>query len=188
MVVFMADEKFDAIIVLGGGITAKGNLSRVAKSRMDRAIELYRSGAAPRIIVTGKNEAQAIRRYAIRKSISPEDVMAESHALDTVGNAFFVRKNFLERNKWNNVIIVTSIFHVPRAKLVFRKVLGKPYVTRFAPSVRVLSDRMFNKKLQAEKGLLLLTRFLSALVADGDMQAIGNFLDKNPLYAAYNRS
>ncbi|MBI2143287.1 YdcF family protein, partial [Candidatus Woesearchaeota archaeon] len=46
--------KFDAIIVLGAGITGKGNLSRVAKSRMDRAIGLYREGAAPRIIVTGR--------------------------------------------------------------------------------------------------------------------------------------
>ncbi len=183
----MADKKFDAIAVLGAGITAKGNLNRVAKSRMDKAIEIYRSGAAPRIIVTGKNEANAMRRYAVRKGINPADVIAESQAMDTIGNAFFVRKNFLERNKWNRVIVVTSVFHIPRAELIFRKVLGKPYVVRLVPSVRVLSDAVFKKRLQAEKGLLLATRFLSALVADGDMQAIGNFVNKNPIYAAYNR-
>ena len=184
----MADEKFDAIIVLGAGITPKGNLTRVAKSRMDKGIELYRSGTAPKIIATGKNEAPEMRRYAIKKGVDAVNVFVESQALDTIGNAFFVRKKFLARNNWNRIIVVTSIFHIPRAKLVFRKVFGKSPLVRFVPSARVLSDRIFKKKLQIEKGLLLITKFLSALVADGDMQAIENFLRKNPLYTAYNRS
>ena len=88
--------EFDAIVVLGAAITARGNLSRVAKSRMDMAIELYRSGAAPRIIVTGKREAPAMRKYAIRKGVPGKCIFAERHSVDTIGDAFFARKNFLE--------------------------------------------------------------------------------------------
>ena len=178
----MAGKSFDAIIVLGAGITPKGNLTRVAKSRMDKAIELYREGAAPKIIVTGRKESAVMRRYAVRKGVNPASVLLESHALDTIGNAFFTRKMFLLPNNWQSIIIVTSIFHINRARLVFSKVLGKSYRMLFVPSKRVLSDKAFKGKLEVEKGLTLLTRLLSALVADGDMKAIENFVKKNPLY------
>ena len=179
--------KFDAIIVLGAGITHKGNLTRVAKSRMDRAIGLYREGAAPRIIVTGKKESAVMKRYAVKQGVSPAHVLLEARALDTVGNAFFTRKTFLLPNNWQSVIIVTSVFHINRARLVFGKVLGRSYRMLFVPSKRVLSDKAFKGKLQVEKGLTLLTRLLSALVADGDMKAIENFVKKNPLYKLYQR-
>lgn len=183
----MAGKSFDAIIVLGAGITPKGNLTRVAKSRMDRAIGLYREGAAPRIIVTGKKESAVMKRYAVKKGVSTSHVLLEPHALDTVGNAFFTRKMFLLPHNWQSIIVVTSIFHISRAKLVFSKVLGRSYRTLFVPSKRVLSDKAFKGKLEVEKGLTLLTRLLSALVADGDMKAIENFLRNSPIYKQYGR-
>lgn len=179
--------KFDAIIVLGAGITRKGNLSRVAKSRMDKAIGLYREGAAPKMIVTGKNEASVMRRYAIKKGIKTTDVLVESKATDTIGNAFFTLKKFLLGNNWRRIIVVTSIFHISRAKLVFKKVLGKSYRVWFVPSMRVLSEKAFREKLKLEKGLLLLTSFLSGLVADGDLEAIENFLRNSPIYRTHKK-
>lgn len=183
----MADKEFDAIVVLGAGITAKGNITRVAKSRMDRAIELYRKGAAQRIIVTGKNEASVMRHYAIRKGVKAADVLVESKARDTIGNAFFTCKKFLLANSWRRIVVVTSIFHISRAKLVFKKVLGKSYRVWFVPSMRVLSEKAFREKLKLEKGLLLLTSFLSGLVADGDLEAIENFLRNSPIYRTHKK-
>lgn len=183
----MTDKRFDAIVVLGAGITARGNLSRIAKSRIDKAIELYKSGFAPRLIVTGKNEAAAMKRYAAKKGVLAANVLKESKALDTIGNAFFTRKAFLLPNSWQSIVVVTSIFHINRAKLIFKKVLGKPYRMLFVPSKRVLSDKAFKDKLRVEKGLTLLTLLLSALVAEGDMTAIENFVKRNPLYRIYQR-
>ncbi len=179
--------KFNAIIVLGAGITQKGNLTKVARSRMDRAIELYREGAAPRMIVTGKKESFVMKRYAVKQGINNAHVLSESRALDTIGNAFFTRKLFLLPNNWQSIIVVTSIFHINRARLVFGKVLGRSYRMLFVPSKRVLSDKAFKGKLEVEKGLTLLTRILGALVADGDMKAVENFVKKNPLYKLYRR-
>ena len=174
--------KFDAIIVLGAAVTAKGNLSRVAKSRMDKAIELYWSGAAPRIIVTGKGEASVMKGYAIRKGIPRKCVLAEHRSVDTIGNAFFTRKLLLSPNGWRAVAVVTSLFHAERAKFIFRKVLGKSHVVEIVPSRRVLSERVFRLKLQSERRLLLVAKFLGSLIADGDMDAIENFLRKRPDY------
>ncbi|MBI2141820.1 YdcF family protein [Candidatus Woesearchaeota archaeon] len=161
----MSDKKFDAIIVLGAGITRKGNLTRVAKS----------------------SEASVMRRYAIRKGVKAADVLVESKARDTIGNAFFTCKKFLLPNSWRRIIVVTSIFHLPRARFIFGKVLGKSYAIKLVASKRVLSKKLFEKMLKIEQGLFMLTKILSILVADGDMKAIGNFIRKNPLYTLYNR-
>ncbi len=172
---------FDAIVVLGAGITRKGNLSKVAKSRIDKAIELYRNSAILRIVVTGKNEATAMKDYAARKGVSKTDILVDDDSFDTIGNAFFTKKNFLLPNKWSRMIVVTSIFHVARARFIFRKVLGKPYTVRFIHSRRVLSKESFKKRIHLERGLLIMTKLFASLVADGDMQAIDNFL-KSPFY------
>ncbi len=184
----MAGEGFDAIVVLGAGITKKGNLTKVAKSRVNKAIELYAKRVAPGIIFTGRNESLVMKRYAVKKGINGKDIRVENHSLDTIGNAFFVRKNFLLPNQWHRVVVVTSLFHLPRAKLVFRKILGKGYVVKFIAPKRVLSESMFQKKLKLERGLLMLTKILSSLLSDGDMRAIENFLKKNQLYSLYNRT
>ena len=42
----------DAIVVLGGGINPDSSLPQVACARVDRAIELYHAGIAPRIILS----------------------------------------------------------------------------------------------------------------------------------------
>lgn len=180
--------KFDAIIVLGAGITQKGNLTKVAKSRMDKALELFRDGAAQKVIVTGKKEAGVMKKYAVRRGIDPKCVFVENMAMDTIGNAFFTRKRFLEPRSWWSLIIVTSLFHLRRAQLVFRKVLGKAYSLKFVPSPRVLSAESLRKKLEAENGLRLATQLLGTLVADGDVEAVENFLKRaHPLYRPASR-
>ena len=139
--------KFDAIVVLGAGVTKKGNLTRVCRSRVDKAVELFLSGMAPRIIVAGKGEACVMKSYAVRKGLTEADILEEDKSLDTVGNAFFVKRDFLLRNDWHRLAVVTSGFHLRRAKLVFRKVFGKGYTLTFVASQSVLLVNAFKKKL-----------------------------------------
>ena len=178
----MAGNSFDAIIVLGAGITRKGNLSMVAKSRMNKALELHRGGVAPRIIVTGKNEVAAMKKYAVRKGIRHENIFCEEKSVDTIGNAFFTRKLFFLPIGWKRAVVVTSPFHMQRARLIFKKVFGKGHDFKFVRSIRVLPDKVHEKKVVAERALTAVTLFLSSLIADGDMQAIENFLSKSPMH------
>jgi len=179
---------YDAIVVLGAGVTKKGNLPRVARARVDKAIELYINGAAQRIILSGRKEAMIMKRFAARKGVSRKDLLLENSSVDTIGNAFFTKKKFLQPRGWHRIVVVTSPFHLTRAKLVFRKILGNDYAITFAAPKKVLAKSAFRKKVGVERSLLMLTRMLSALVADGDSEAVENFLKKNPLYRPRRKS
>lgn len=168
--------EFDAIIVLGAGITKRGNLTAVARSRMDKALELYREGLAPRIITTGRGEAAVMKKYAVGKGVSAGKILAEGASRDTIGNALFVRKKFLEPEKWRRLAVVTSLFHLPRSRLVFRKVLGSGYRVKFVAARRVLPIRKFREKLRLERGLTIATMVISSLFRDGDAEAFENFI------------
>jgi hypothetical protein len=41
-------------VVLGGGVHPDGTLPRVARARVERAVELFECGIAPRIILSGR--------------------------------------------------------------------------------------------------------------------------------------
>src|SRR6476619_1009753 len=67
--------KTDAIIVLGRGVRPDGSLGLIARTRVDRALELFSLGVAPRIIFAGRSalmgpdspavtEADAMAAYA----------------------------------------------------------------------------------------------------------------------------
>lgn len=131
----------DALIVLGGGITRSGELTVVSRARVDRAIEMFRAGVAPHIIMTGKcgfffdkpiTEAAAMLHYARSHGIPDDAMLLEEDARDTLANAYFTRERYLEPNEWKSVCIVTSDFHVRRATALFRLVLGRGYTIHCA--------------------------------------------------------
>ena len=126
----------DVIIVLGGGVQRNGALTIVSRARVERTLELYRAGVAPRLIMTGKcgfflkkpiSEAAAMAEFARQHSVPAKAILIEEHARDTLGNACFTREHFLAPNDWRRVHIVTSDFHARRAEALFRAALGTGY-------------------------------------------------------------
>lgn len=94
-----------AIIVLGGGVTEKGDCPPHTKLRLEKAFALYKkykeeygafiiplSGGTPYKPnpVDGKGfpiwEATAAAKELIKMGISPQDILEEAFSLDTVGN------------------------------------------------------------------------------------------------------
>ena len=130
---------FECAIVLGFGLDAKGKLPKIFLSRLNKAIELYRRNLFRKIIVAGGltnkrlslTEAEAMKRYLIRKGLPSADILKEESSSDTIGNAFFVKKKILQKKKWKRIIIITSDFHVERAKIIFRKVYGRNFFMKF---------------------------------------------------------
>jgi len=121
-------ERYDAIIVLGGGLTSNCKLDASLQARMDKGIELYRNSHSTRIILTGGLqlnsdacfEAEAMRAYALRKNVPAEILIKESQALNTYQNAFH-STTIMENRKMKSALIVTSDFHLKRANLIFEK-------------------------------------------------------------------
>ena len=50
---YSIEKKYDAIVVLGAGLRADGTPSNMLEDRLEGAIEIYKKGIAPKIILSG---------------------------------------------------------------------------------------------------------------------------------------
>lgn len=124
-----------AIVVLGGGLYQASyprQFPEVAEAG-DRPIygaQLYGEGKAPYIIATGgripwmgkveTSEATDMALLLQRLGVPAEAIIEEGKSLNTRENAVFT-KEILDRRNINEIILVTSGYHMPRAKKVFEK-------------------------------------------------------------------
>jgi uncharacterized SAM-binding protein YcdF (DUF218 family) len=131
--------KADAIIVLSGGrFVAPGAAGVSEWSDADRfygGVELFQAGKAPLLIFTGgwspwepdaKPEGDISIKYAEALGISPINMLTTSTVVNTVGEARAVSelllKNIKDNKKYDDqfkILLVTSAFHMPRAKKLF---------------------------------------------------------------------
>jgi uncharacterized SAM-binding protein YcdF (DUF218 family) len=80
----------DAIVVMGAA-QYDGRPSPLFAARLDHAIDLFRAGIAPRLIVTGgkqegdrTTEAASARDYAIGHGVPAEAILSEDHSRTTL--------------------------------------------------------------------------------------------------------
>jgi uncharacterized SAM-binding protein YcdF (DUF218 family) len=125
---------YDAIVVLGGGITPAAPPSLMepdladAADRIWYAARLYHRGVARRIIVSGgsfveqrggpaTNEAEAMRRFLVDLGVPSEAIVSEGNSLNTLENIRNVRQMVGDAR----VALITSAFHMPRALKIARQ-------------------------------------------------------------------
>ncbi|MBI4241949.1 MAG: YdcF family protein [Candidatus Rokubacteria bacterium] len=135
-----APRSADAIVILGGGVTWPGALQCQSLLRLQRGVELYRQGYAPRVIVTGgvtapdaavPTEAKLMRQLALTMGVKPDDIVVEDRATRTYENAVRVAA-IMRRGGWRSAVLVTDPVHMRRARLVFERV---GILTHPAPSL-----------------------------------------------------
>lgn len=113
------DVQAQAMVVLGGDPIW----------RPVRAIELFRAGAAPLLLVSGSGDCQTVRDSVVRGGVPPDRVVTECESGSTWENAQFSVR-LLRQRGITNAIIVTSWYHSRRALACFR---------RAAPEIRFYS-------------------------------------------------
>lgn len=164
--------KYNVIIVLAGGITNQETLPESVKKRVLLAKKLYDRKLSSRILMSGKwsgywdylppqhTEAELMRQYAISVGLPKSAILVEEHSQSTFENALYVSKLFLEPHRWKDVVVVTSDFHINRAKYIFEQLLKNTYTLNFVGSQ---GDEGSLKKIQVtikEFILLHTQRFL----------------------------
>ncbi len=110
-------EDIDCIIVLGCGVGADGSLSGMLEDRLTQGVELYKAGAAPKLLMSGDhgrvnyNEVGAMKQYATDQGVPSQDVFMDHAGFSTYETMYRARDIFQAQR----VIIVTQEYHLYRA-------------------------------------------------------------------------
>jgi uncharacterized SAM-binding protein YcdF (DUF218 family) len=131
----------DVIIVLGGG---------VHEQRAERAAELFRQRAAPRILISGEGDDGINRQLLLQAGVPASAVQIENKSQTTRENAEFSIK-LLRAENIRSAILVTSWYHSRRALKTFGhyapglKFYSRPSYFAFARGdwSRVITKRIY---------------------------------------------
>ena len=117
---------YDVCIILGSPARPDGKISRMQKSRMNKAIQLYQEKKTSMLLISGGGvrnefvEADIMADYAIKQGVPEAAIIKESAARNTYENLKNAR-DLCVQNKFQSVVIVSSRFHVRRAAFFVRK-------------------------------------------------------------------
>lgn len=119
--------KFDAIVVMGAA-QYDGRPSPQLAARLDHAVELWNSGSAPRVIVTGGNqpgdrftEASASKDYLTARGVPSTAISEESTSRSTweaFANLHSLVEDSLIDSGTKSIVVVTDPFHSLRSRLI----------------------------------------------------------------------
>ncbi|HET8654720.1 MAG TPA: YdcF family protein [Longimicrobiaceae bacterium] len=137
----------DVIVVLGAA-QYNGHPSPVLRSRLDHAIDLYREGIAPRLILTGGvgvgdtvSEAAVGRRYAIRNGVPADRIDTERSGVSSEESMRNVA-DLMGRLGFHSAVLVSDPFHMLRLRIISARLGIRSYSspTRTSP-IRANSGR-----------------------------------------------
>jgi uncharacterized SAM-binding protein YcdF (DUF218 family) len=139
-----------ALVVLGSGLV-RGEIPPLLRSRLDKALAIYRStpaGVLPPILVPSggrgpdepRAEGDAMAEYLIEHGANPADVHPETKSTNTRENLLFSREVQHAAGREGGTLVVTNNYHVLRAALLARyigsdaQVIGAPTAAYYIPS------------------------------------------------------
>ncbi|HHH49570.1 MAG TPA: YdcF family protein [Saprospiraceae bacterium] len=158
-------KTYDIGIVLGGFSNLyiepfdRQNFNETA-NRLTHALELYRKGVFKKILITGgspdvlgikTSEGERVLSFLVLMGIPKTDIIIEGKSRNTRENAVFTKALLSQQYPNAKCLLITSAFHMPRARACFKK-LGLNFDTfpvahigeynRFYPDSLLIPDRL----------------------------------------------
>ena len=107
----------DCILVLGCGVRDDGTPSHMLEDRLRRGVELYKAGAAPKLLMSGDHgrtnydEVNTMKQYAIDAGVPSEDVHMDHAGFSTYESMYRAADIFCAEK----ILIVSQEYHLHRA-------------------------------------------------------------------------
>ena len=115
-------ENTDCVLILGAGVR-NGSPTPMLRDRLITGISLYKSGAAPKIIMSGDHgredydEVNVMKSYAVENGVPDSDVFMDHAGFSTYDSIYRAKAVF----EADNIIIVTQKYHLYRALYIADK-------------------------------------------------------------------
>lgn len=148
------EDVADCILVLGCQVKEDGEPSHMLRDRLQRGVELYESGAAKKLLMSGDhgrtdyNEVQTMKQYAIDEGIASSDIFMDHAGFSTYESIYRAKKVFgVEK-----MIIVTQEYHLCRALYIAEQLgveaygVASDYHTYYGQFMRDLREILARNK------------------------------------------
>ena len=115
-------QDVDCIMVLGCGVRGDSPTPLLA-DRLQRGVEVYKSGAAPKILMSGDHgqtnydEVNVMKQYALDEGIAEADIFMDHAGFSTYESMYRAKEIF----GVDKMIIVTQKYHLSRAVFIANK-------------------------------------------------------------------
>lgn len=135
---------FDCILVLGCGVHDDGSPTDMLSDRIRRGVELYSSGASPKILMSGDHgrkdydEVNTMKNIAIADGVPSEDVFMDHAGFSTYESVYRAKEIFGAKK----ILVVSQKYHLYRALRIAKALgveaygVGSDYHTYVGQSVR----------------------------------------------------
>lgn len=128
------DKNVDFAVVLGAGLR-DGKPSGTLAFRLLEAVEYFNTNPETIIIVSGGigtgqevSEAKVMKNFLIQNGVDKQNIVKETSATNTMENIKFSKKIMQDIGKKSpEIVIITSDFHLSRAKFLAKRQGLKPY-------------------------------------------------------------
>lgn len=114
----------DAIIVLGASVREDKKPSPILQARLDTALDLYKKGVAPKVLVSGDNDGKdfydeitPMLNYLKDGGVPSEDIFCDHKGYNTFASMVRAKQIFGIKH----AVVVTQSFHLPRAIYIGQK-------------------------------------------------------------------
>ena len=167
---------------------ADGSLNIESALRAKKAAETYQQLQASFLVTCGWNYrkdlnltiAEAFKKYIISNfSVPPKNILTENLSRDTVGDAYFTKIKLAIPNKWMNICVVTSYYHVERTREIFNFVYGDNY------KIDVIGANVTSNMQIMDNELSSLNAFRSTFLGvrkGNDAEILNTLRSKHPFY------
>ena len=179
-----------AIVILPHLMETNGVLDEQTISRINHSIKIFKEGDYDFFITSGwdyrKDSEQKIgevmTEYLVKNfGIDKKKILTDTYSRDTVGDAFFIREQFVIPMNILNLTVVTSDWHVNRTKKIFNKFFQKKiFIKLIGVSTSLKNNDLIVKKEKLSMGSFFKT-FENVNLSDSN-EVILTLREKHPLY------